>query len=133
MFISTSATDRKKATAIEGPADLACKGVMPIAFGRAIQQADKDEENVDVDIDDASTIFKLFQAAPEAETRATARRSQQPAITVITTLVLGLKWIRAQIRGRVDAWKSLAATSSLLPINMPLSPTASPPFTAQTD
>ena len=55
-YISLS-PGRKKARELEGPTDLAYRGVMPAALGRAVQQTDvENEENVS-DVEEYATIY----------------------------------------------------------------------------
>ena len=45
----------------------------------------------------------------ESERRAKLWRAQRPTTMVVTILALGLRKLRAELRQRVDAWKSIAA------------------------
>ena len=127
IFDSTFATDRKKASALEGPADLAYRGVMPAALGRAIQNVDIEKEDKDPDLEWFATIYDPAQTTQDADRRSTLWRLQQPAIMVFTTLVLGLRWLRAELRRRVKAWKAVATASYHVP-SPPINPTATPPI-----
>ena len=51
------------------------------------------------------------RATKESEDTTALWKSQRPAIVVVTTLALGLRKLRAEVRRRVDAWKTLAGSS----------------------
>ena len=96
---------------------------MPAALGRAIQNVYLEKEDKDPDAEDFATTYGPAQAAQDADRRGALWRSQLPAIMVTTTLVLGVRRLRAQLRRRVDAWKALAITSYRMPSPL-INPTA---------
>ena len=60
--------------------------------------------------------METTNAAGEAETRA-AKWKQQPVMTIVTTLALGLKNIKTELTRIVDAWKELATLACHIPID----------------
>ena len=65
-------------------------------------------------IEEVATLLDASLVTKESEEVAALWKSQRPAIVVVTTLALGLRKLRAEVRRRVDAWKTLAGSSAPL-------------------
>ena len=102
-----------KVIGIDGPADLAYRGIMPAARGRAIRNVDSEREDKDTHLKEFATMFDPAEAAQDAQRREALRRSQLLAITVTTTLVLGLRRLKAELR------KAIASASYRVPNPVP--------------
>ena len=90
--------------------DLAYRCVLPAAIGYAIH-------TVQIPLvcqeaaEDYATIFDSLLICKEQEALASLWKKQKPTILVVTTLALGLRKLRAEVRRRVGAWKILASAS----------------------
>ena len=67
-------------------------------------------------------MIETENAARETERSTNKWKQQQPVITVVTTLALGLRKMRAELRRRLEACKELAT----LACHNPLATTAEP-------
>ena len=65
-------------------------------------------------IEEVATLLDARCIANEVEGTAALWRFQRPAMTVVTTLALGLRKLRAEVRRRVEAWKTLAGSAAPL-------------------
>ena len=59
------------------------------------------------DEEEYATTIESDEAAREIGKRNNNWKKQQPVMTVIITLALGLRKLRAELRRRVEAWKDL--------------------------
>ena len=95
--------------------DLAYRCILLAPLGYAMHKMDLPPCAVETP-EDVATIIDIRLAAKEAEERKALWRSQKPTFAVVTALALGLRRLRAEVRRRVDAWKTLAASAaSILP------------------
>ena len=94
---------------MEDEFDMAYRGVIPARLGWAIPKIKK-EEDIYSDDDEHATILKTEGARREMEKRMAKRKQQQSVITIVMTLVLGIRKMRAELRRRVDAWKELVTS-----------------------
>ena len=85
---------------------------MPAALGRAIQKTLAENVEYASDGDEYAIIYDTDRAGQDADKRATLWLAQQPSITITTTLVMGLRRMRAKLRRRIEAWKALATASA---------------------
>ena len=83
--------------------------------------------------EDVATIMDMGLAAKEAEEREVLWRSQKPAFAVVTALALGLRRLRAEVRRRVDAWKTIAASAASIPPTTDALTVAPSPHQSQRD
>ena len=59
------------------------------------------------DNEEYTTILESDDATRETEKRTNKWKKQLPVITIVVTLALGLRKMRAELRRRVNAWKEL--------------------------
>ena len=106
--------------------DLAYRCILPAPLGYAMRKMDLPPCAVETP-EDVATIMDIRLATKEAEERKALWRSQKPACAVVTALALGLRRLRAEVRRRVDAWKTLpASAASILPATDAITVTPSP-------
>ena len=108
-LVGVDVTSSAPGAAMEGPADLAYRCVMPRALGKVLDsqegaslQVCASEEGEEYGtIHDAPTLER--EAA--ARTRACAKRAN--AVRVTTSLLLGIRKLRAEYAVRIQAWRQL--------------------------
>ena len=61
-------------------------------------------------VEEVATLLDPSRLCKEDEDRIALWQKQRPVIMVVTALALGLRKLRAEVRRRVDAWKSLASS-----------------------
>ena len=98
---------------LEGPFDLAYRCVLPAPLGYAIHKVEAPPVPEPV-IEEVATLLDASRVTKESEDTTALWKSQRPAIVVVTTLALGLRKLCAEVRRRVDAWKTLAGSSTPL-------------------
>ena len=96
---------------MESPLDLAYRCILPAPLGYAIHRMEVPPICEPVS-EEFATLLDARGIANEAEGTAALWRSQRPAIMVVTTLALGLRKLRAEVRRRVEAWKTLAGSAA---------------------
>ena len=112
------------ATQIEGPGDLAYRGVMPKALGQALCGTSiRSSASDSSDHEEFATSREAVAARLEMSRRHANRHTASPATMVTTALVLGLRKVRAEYASLVQTWRELRLLDLL-----PLTPPASRPW-----
>ena len=102
---------------LESPLDLAYRAVLPASLGYAIHRMEVPPGSAPA-IEEVASLLDVQRLAKEVEDTTALRRFQRPAIMVVTTLALGSRKLRAEVRRRVNGWKILAGSvASLLHIS----------------
>ena len=86
----------------ETPMDLAYRCVLPSPLGYAMHRMDVPVVSEPI-AEEVATLLDAHRLSREVEDRMARWRSQRTAIMVVTTLALGLRRLRAEVRRRVDA------------------------------
>ena len=87
---------------------MAYRAVLPAALGYAIHRIDMPPVWVEP-AEEEATMFDSSLIIMESERRTKLWKAQRPTTMVVTILALGLRKLRAELKQRVDAWKSIAA------------------------
>ena len=95
--------------ALEGPADLAYRGALPRALGKALDSptGESVQEGASEEGEEYATMYEVpaLEREAAARTRACAKRAN--AMRVTTSLLLGIRKLRAEYAVRVQAWREL--------------------------
>ena len=111
VAINAAISSGASMSVLEGPFDLAYRCVLPAPLGYAIHKVEAPPVPEPV-VEDVATLLDASLVTKESEDTTALWKSQRPAIVVVTTLALGLRKLRAEVRRRVDAWKTLAGSSA---------------------
>ena len=91
---------------------MAYRVVIPAPLSRAIMKINENDDGYSDPEEYAKTI-EFDEAAREIGKRNNKWKKQQPVMTVIITLALGLGKLRAELRRRVEAWKDLSSLAHI--------------------